>query len=123
MITTSANGPEMPERTRMKAPTALQTTGENGASHTEHEIEIRGAEAAQADCSPDSQTGERTQNCGAKKWMTHTQVRGGGVKEKKPATSPATNLETGPGFEGNKKFVQRGTQGICGREKKLDRSA
>ncbi len=66
----------MPERSQMKAPTVLQTTGENSASHTEREIEIEGAEAAQADCSPDSQTGERIPNCGVKKKQTtRAQVR------------------------------------------------
>ncbi len=53
-IATLANGPEMPERTRMKAPTALQTTRKNGASCTERKIEIGSAEAAHADCSLDS---------------------------------------------------------------------
>ncbi len=120
-IATSANGSEIPERTRMKTPTALQTTGKNSTSRMECEIKIGGAEAAQADCSPDSQTGERTPNCAVKKTDDKPQVEARhGSKTRNVSSNESRNRTR---IRGKLKFVQRGMQGIRGQEKQIDRSA
>ncbi len=97
-IATLANGPEMPERTRMRAPdnwkkrrvTHRARDWNWGAQRPHKRIVLRTRKLGSG-----PRIVARTPNCGAKKRTTRAQVRGV-ARKKKPATSPATNLETGP---------------------------